>query len=162
MSDMVEETATVVRVEQGAAWVSITTRSACGHCGSSGDCGTAMVSQLFGEKENELRLENTLDAAVGDQVVIGVSNTMLLKASMLAYILPLLALILVVGLGRSIGLGDEMSTALGFVGLGLGLWVTNRITGGAEGRKAYCPVMLRTAKHEFIPSTIGFTTGVKT
>lgn len=162
MSDMIEETATVVRLEQGAAWVSIKTRSACGHCGSSTDCGTAMVSQLFGEKENQLRIDNSLEVQVGDRVVIGVPNTMLLKASILAYMLPLIALIVVVGLGRWIGLGEDLSTALGFVGLGLGLWVTNRITGGAQGRKAFCPVMLRRAKHEFIPNTIGFTTGVKT
>jgi sigma-E factor negative regulatory protein RseC len=162
MSDMIEETATVVRLEQGSAWVSIKTRSACGHCGSSSDCGTAMVAQLFGEKENLLRLDNSLDVEVGEQVVIGVPNTMLLKASILAYMLPLIALIVMVGMGRWMGLGDDFSTALGFIGLGLGLWVTNRITGGATGRKAYCPVMLRRARHEFIPSTIGFTTGVKT
>ena len=145
MSDMIEETASVVRVEAGVAWVATRSRSACGHCGAGNDCGTAMVAKLFGEKENLLRLDNPLDARVGERVVIGVSDSMLLKASALAYLMPLLALIGAVALGQWSGLGEDLSTLLGFVGLGLGLWLTNYITGGSRSRKAYCPVMLRRA-----------------
>ena len=157
MSDMIEETATVMRVEAGTAWVATKSRSACGHCGSGSDCGTAMVAKLFGEKENLLRLDNSLDARVGEQVVIGVSDALLLKASALAYLLPLLALIAAVALGQWSGMGEDLSSLLGFIGLGLGLWTTNYITGGAQGRKAYCPVMLRRAGTEFTLSQIQFT-----
>jgi len=155
--NMIEETATVVRVELGAAWVSIRSRSACGHCSSGSDCGTAMVAKLFGEKENLLRLDNSLDAAVGEQVVIGVSDALLLKASAMAYLLPLTVLIAAVAVGQWLGLGDELSTLLGFTGLGLGLWFTNRITGGARGRGTYCPVMLHRARPAFMAGSIEFT-----
>lgn len=143
MSEMIEETATVVRVEDGAAWVATKSRSACGHCGASGDCGTAMVAKLFGERENLLRLDNSLDAEVGERVVIGVSNNLLLKASALAYLLPLLFLIALVALGQMLGMGEGASTLLGFVGLGIGLWAVNHVTGGTRGHKDYCPLMLR-------------------
>lgn len=149
MKQMIEETATVVRVEEGAAWVSVQTRSACGHCGASADCGTAMIAKLFGEKENLLRLANPLGVVAGDRVVIGVSNALLLKASMLAYLLPLVSFIAVVGIGQWLGLDEEVSTILGFAGLGAGLWLTNHLTGGRHGREAYCPVMLRRAGAEF-------------
>ena len=145
MSDMIEETARVVRVEDGSAWVATKSRSACGHCGASSDCGTAMVAKLFGERDNLLRLDNLLDVQVDEQVVIGVTDSLLLKASALAYMLPLLFLIAMVGLGEWMGLGESMGTLLGFVGLGIGLWAVNHVTGGAAGRKDYCPVMLRRA-----------------
>lgn len=154
MSDMIEEIATVMRVEADTAWVATKSRSACGHCSSGSDCGTAMVAKLFGEKENLLRLDNSLDAQVGEQVVIGVSDALLLKASALAYLLPLIALIAAVALGQWSGLGEELSSLLGFIGLGLGLWSTNYITGGARGRKAYCPVMLRRTGPELALSQI--------
>lgn len=149
MSGMIEETATVVRIEEGSAWVSTSRRNACGHCGSGSDCGTAMLAKLFGDKENLLRLDNSLGAEVGEQVVIGVSNALLLKASLLAYLLPLLVFIAMVALGQWAGINEELSSLAGFIGLGLGLWITNHITGGAQGRKHYCPVMLRRAVPAF-------------
>lgn len=149
MSSMIEETATVVRVESGVAWVSSKSRSACGHCGSGNDCGTAMVAKLFGERENLLRLDNRLDARPGEQVVIGVSDALLLKASALAYLLPLLFLIAMVALGQMMGLGEGLGSLLGFVGLGFGLWAVNHVTGGARGRKNYCPVMLHRSEPHF-------------
>lgn len=161
MSTMIEETATVVRVEGRDAWVSVQTRSACGHCGASSHCGTAMVAQLFGEKENLLQLPDTLGVAPGDQVVIGVSNALLLKASMLAYIAPLLGFIAAVVLGQGIGMGEEASGLFGLAGLGLGLWLVNCVTGGRAARKNYCPVMLKRAGTHYVPVNTVFDTGVE-
>ncbi len=162
MSAMIEETAEVVRVEHGSAWVSIRSRNACGHCGSSGDCGTAMVAKLFGERENLLRLDNLLDARVGEQVVVGISNSLLLKASALAYIAPLLGFIAVVAVAQFVGVGEEASGLLGLAGFAGALWLVNRVTGGAAGRKAYCPTMLRRAAPSFVAANIPFNRGIET
>lgn len=161
MSDMIEETATVVRVDAGDAWVSVRTRSACGHCSAGSDCGTAMVAQLFGEKENLLRLHDTLGVAPGEQVVIGISNALLLKASALAYIAPLLGFIAAVVLGQAMGMGEEASGLFGLAGLGLGLWLINRVTGSSAGRKNYCPVMLKRTGTHYVPVNTVFDTGVE-
>lgn len=161
MSAMIEETATVVRVAEGDAWVSVRTRSACSHCGTSSDCGTAMVSRLFGEKENLLRLPDTLGVAPGEQVVIGVSNALLLKASLLAYIAPLLGFIAAMIIGQGVGMGEEASGIFGLAGLGIGLWLVNCVTGGSDARKNYCPVMLKRAGTHYVPVNTVFDTGVE-
>lgn len=161
MSDMIEETVTVARTQAGVAWVATRTRNACSHCETSSHCGTAMVAKLFGEKTNLLQIENSLDARAGEQVVIGISNALLLKASVLAYLLPLIMFIATVGLGQVLGLRESVGTLLGFCGLGLGLWIANLITGSLSGRMIYCPVMLRRVYQHTINPT-DFEKGVVT
>ncbi len=140
---MIEESGRVVAVRPGLAWVEITRRSACGTCDASSGCGTAVVAKLFSDKVNRLQVADTLGVQVGDRVVIGIADGTLTRASLAAYMLPLLALMIVAFLAQSAGASEEGSALLGIAGLGVGLWVTGRLTGGAAGRERYRPTLLR-------------------
>ena len=140
---MIEERARVVAVGPGSAWVESTRRSACGSCHASSGCGTAVVAKLFGDKVNRLQVADPLGVQVGDRVVIGIADGTLTCASLLAYVLPLLALMIVALLAQSAGASEGGSALFGIVGLCVGLWVTGRLTGGAAGRERYRPTLLR-------------------
>lgn len=118
---MIEETARVVRIESGHAWVETERRGACGSCASRTGCGTSTLADWFGRRTVSLRVGNGIGAQVGEQVVIGLPEAVLVAGAAWLYGLPLLTLLLGAGLGAawSGDAHDDLATALG--GL-LGLW----------------------------------------
>lgn len=150
---MLEETATVVRVEGASAWIATRPRSACSHCASAAGCETGMLSKVFGQRTTLLQLDNALDVHVGDQVVVGIPDALLVRASGLAYLMPLFALIAVVVLAEFMGLGPVLGEGgkalLGLGGLAGGLLLTRRIAGNGCHRR-YQPTMLRLDRPAFL------------
>ena len=90
---MIEETGVVVQVEGRYAWVETQSKSACGHCNVGENCGTSLLGKWFGRKRNRIQVCNHLDLQQGDFAVVGISNEMLIKASFLVYILPLMLMV---------------------------------------------------------------------
>jgi sigma-E factor negative regulatory protein RseC len=140
---MIEESALVVAVEPGFAWVETRRRSACTSCAVSSHCGTSAISKLFGARVSRLRVRDGIGVEVGDRVVIGLAEGALTRASLLAYLVPLIALMLVASAARTAGVGEGLSALAGLLGLCLGLWASGRLTGGAVGRRGYRPLLLR-------------------
>jgi sigma-E factor negative regulatory protein RseC len=139
---VIEEDARVLSVETGFAWVETSRRSSCSSCAASSDCGTSVVSKLFGERTNRLRVVDDIGVQAGDRVVIGISDAALTRASLLAYLLPLAALMLGAYGAQSAGAEEDVVALIGIVGLALGLLVTGRLTGGAAANERYRPVLL--------------------
>jgi sigma-E factor negative regulatory protein RseC len=91
---MIEETATVIAIEQGQLVLQASSRTACGGCAVKQGCGTSVLSGWLGRKVVNIRTDNTVDAKVGDEVVVGLGEDALLSGSIRIYLLPLLALML--------------------------------------------------------------------
>lgn len=142
---MIEEVASVVAVDDDGAWVETRRRSACGHCESAAICGTSALAKLFGEGRNRLRIDDPLGLRPGDRVVIGIPDGTLVRASLIAYLLPLIALVSAAGIGTALHLPEGAVALLGLAGLGAGLWLGGRITGGVAGRERYRPRLIRRA-----------------
>lgn len=90
---MIEETGLVVSVRGDLAEVEGQARSGCGSCAVEGTCGTSLLARYFGPKRLLLRAHNPIGARPGERVVIGLPESALLEASVLAYLVPLLAMI---------------------------------------------------------------------
>ncbi|MFW2374164.1 MAG: SoxR reducing system RseC family protein [Gammaproteobacteria bacterium] len=100
---MIEETATVVAVEGAYALLQTQRQSACQSCSVKTGCGTSVLSQVVGQRSSQLKVENTLQLKVGDEVVIGLLENSLVKGSLLIYALPIM---LMLGAGL---LGDQLA-----------------------------------------------------
>lgn len=140
---MLEENAIVVDVERGMVELSTRAHSACGHCGASGSCAGGVLGELLGSRQNRLYLPNTLGLRAGERVVIGIPDGLLVRASLMAYLLPLIGLFAGALAASSPTAGDAAVAGAGLLGLGLGLLATWYITGGARARSAYRPQILR-------------------
>lgn len=140
---MLEQTAIVARVEAGMAWVETQPLSACGHCGASGACGSGLLAGLLGRRRPLLAVADSLGVAVGDRVVIGVADQLLLHAALGAYLLPLVALVIGSGLAVAAGGGDGVVALAGVLGLVAGLAVTRVGTRRAATRERFRPRLLR-------------------
>lgn len=89
---MIEENGLVIATEGAEAWIETSRGSSCGSCEARG-CGTGALSQVLGRKSQRLRVKNTIGAETGEQVVLGISESALIKGSLAVYLVPLLALL---------------------------------------------------------------------
>ncbi len=145
---MIEEHAQVVAVQGDAAWVETQRGSACGSCAAHAGCGSAALGKLIGRRPTSVRVLNTAGALPGEEVVIGIDESALVRGSVLVYLVPLLALLGGAILGEAwwrpyAGGGEWPVIVAAVAGLALGLaWVRGRAPQlGQDAR--YQPTILR-------------------
>ncbi|WP_028486382.1 SoxR reducing system RseC family protein [Thiomicrorhabdus chilensis] len=86
----------VVELDGAFALVDVQRQTGCGGCQSQAGCGTATLSKLFSPNRSApVRVLNTLDAQVGDRVVVSLDESQVVRQAFMAYGLPLIGLFLV-------------------------------------------------------------------
>jgi sigma-E factor negative regulatory protein RseC len=88
---MIEQQGQVVRIENGDASVRIGATSGCPACDAGKGCGAGVFGRLLQRKPATIRVENTIDARVGQSVIVGLPETVYLRLVLLLYALPLLS-----------------------------------------------------------------------
>ncbi|MGE5548690.1 MAG: SoxR reducing system RseC family protein [Solirubrobacterales bacterium] len=124
-NDTVEGFARVVAVEGPRVVLEPEQTTACGHCVSSSVCGMGSPGNRLRLRRFSLRNEQGLE--VGDRVVVGVSESSLLKASLVAYAAPLICMLVAMVVAQRMTGSDIAAMAgavgglaLGFIGARLG------------------------------------------
>jgi sigma-E factor negative regulatory protein RseC len=146
---MIEESALVVDCEQDFAIVETQVKAACGSCNSASGCSTSVLSGLFKRRHNRLRVRNSIRAVPGQRVVIGLQERALVSASLMAYLMPLLFLILgaiaaqQAALHWSWSATELWSIAGGLLGLIIGLALLRRFSLRSRRDPNYQAVILR-------------------
>jgi len=112
---MIETRVRVVRASGGTAWVEPTEQSGCGGCRAKSTCGIGGMSKVFriGRAPIAVDCGNTRP---GEELVVSLSESDLVRASLFAYLLP--AVLAIVGAAVLADFGDGIS-ALGTVAGGL-------------------------------------------
>ncbi len=119
---LVEGTARVVAVEGDVAWLEPEQTTSCGSCASSGLCGAKGIGTIASRLERRrFPLDNRPGLAVGERVVVGVSERALLKASGTAYALPLVVMFGAGAVAQWLAGSDGITMAAMVAGLALGL-----------------------------------------
>jgi len=140
---MLEEAGVVLRVEGELAIVKTKRSTMCDGCHSGSVCRA-----LGGGSDMEVAARNEAGAKVGDEVRVTVASKTFLKASFLAYMVPVAALIIGALLGSTMGrtLSSRVSSDLFAVVFGLALFLLSFLLmrvwvkrPGADGQ--YCPVI---------------------
>lgn len=148
---MIEESGRVVAIDGNDAWVETSRRSSCGSCEAKG-CGTGTLSQILGRKTQRLRVKNPIGAVPGDQVILGIRESALIKGSLAVYLVPLLAL-LGGGLfgelmGAQLGVPGEGATLFSaLIALGLSLLWLRRFNRRVADDERFNAVILRRENH---------------
>lgn len=103
MVGMTVEKARVISIEpssaadNGALWVEVFQQSTCGSCEAKGACGQGVLSRWLSRGSHSIRVLCDKGQAdfftVGQWVDIAVPDGVVLKASLIAYLLPLFSLI---------------------------------------------------------------------
>lgn len=151
---MIEELARVVSVGDGYAELEVQRGSSCGSCAAKASCGTSAISRFLGSRSARIRLENRLGAKVGEEVVLGLPEQALPKASFLVYIVPLLAMLGMAAIAEWLsglyGLagGEAITVTSGLLGLWGGIMLARWLSverPGSRHADQFSPVMLKRA-----------------
>jgi sigma-E factor negative regulatory protein RseC len=87
---MIEELAVVVKIENHQVWVESGQNSACGGCLQKAACTTNILGSVL--KKKSVPVDSEIQLNTGDQVMVAIDENLLLRASLLLYLLPLVAL----------------------------------------------------------------------
>ena len=117
---MVEESASVVKVEGEVVWVQAIQQTACGSCQAQKGCGHSLLAKV-GQKQIELPVaRNGVEVVEQDQVIIGVPEQAILRSSLLMYGVPLFAMILVALIAATVGAPEGYIVITAFIALIMG------------------------------------------
>jgi len=132
---MITETGKVVALKGDRAWVQTIRTSACQSCSARSGCGQRALASVSGGRANQILVANTVDARVGDEVVIGVDEQSVLTASLAVYGLPLVLMVLgSIGAYRWLGATDLVAIAGALTGLAAGFIAVRHWQSGSGDR----------------------------
>jgi len=145
---MIEEQVQVVGIEGDQLILEAQVKTTCGSCEARQACGTAVLSKVVGRKFSHFKVKNTVDAQVGDTIVIGLPERVLLSGSLLIYFLPVFGMIILALLADFILLagapGRDLSIALSaFFGFGLCVLLARWILSSRYSRLRLTPVIIK-------------------
>jgi sigma-E factor negative regulatory protein RseC len=160
---VIEEQAQVVALEGEEAWVETARRSSCGSCEARG-CGTGALSQVLGARVQRMRVHNPIQAQPGDSVILGIEEGVLLRGSLMVYILPLLLMLGGGLLGEALapqwgGELEALSLLFGLLGLVGGFFLLRRYQRRVARDPRFTATILRQAAPAARPITMNFSSG---
>ena len=148
---MLRESGRVVALDQDALWVETIQQSTCGSCIAQKGCGQSLLSRL-GVKPVYLRVllegRPAQNYRVNDVIQLGIADDVVVKGSLLAYLLPLL-LMFVFALAAYSTMGNELATILSaVVGFFLGAISVRWHARYYRNHSSYQPVIIDEFKSE--------------
>ena len=132
--------------EPTEAWVETLRKSTCGSCQAKAGCGQSLLVQWADSKRTHIKVVTEQAVAVGDEVVLGIQEHTLVKGSLAAYGLPLLAMVLLTLLASGAGLAEPWVILSALAGLGLGFGAV-RLYGRLTDEQAYRPQVVEVVGH---------------
>lgn len=114
---MIEEQGRVVALEPGAVWVETLRKSTCSSCSANAGCGQGLLDRLgVGGRRGHVRALCDLHLRVGDAVIIGVREDLLVRGSLLVYLAPLVGLFAAALFAQWLALGEPLVIACAIAG----------------------------------------------
>ncbi|MDD5058779.1 MAG: SoxR reducing system RseC family protein [Sideroxydans sp.] len=123
---MIETTARVVSSNNGTVLVETSVQSGCGSCQSREACGISGLGKYFSGTRKTIAVQCDAKVQAGDELQLNMSEGDLLKAGLLAYLLP--SVLALVGAGVASGWGDAAAVLGAVAGIALG-FLLGRLSG---------------------------------
>jgi sigma-E factor negative regulatory protein RseC len=135
---MIEEFAVVTKRFDDHVMLEIERRTACGLCGQKRGCGNATWGRLLGHDSHEFAAENAIDANVGDSVVVGIDERVVLSSAFYLYVVPLLSMLVGAVLADVLADNQFYVIVASAAGLLVGFaWVKGHLIGYGKLKKPY-------------------------
>src|SRR5512139_1755058 len=119
----IETRARVVSTASGKVWVEAGSQQGCAACQSQSSCGVSGLGKFLGRNKPPVALACDLAVQPGDSLVLNIAESDLLRAGLLAYLLPALLSVAGAIAATLAGLGDAAAAAAMAAGFAAGLGV---------------------------------------
>lgn len=123
---MIETSAKVVSAANGTVLVEPRNESGCGGCKSRSACGVSGLGQYFSGNRKAIEVQCDATLVAGDELQLSMSEGDMLKAGLLAYLLP--SVLALAGAGMAASHGDVAAVLGAALGVAAGL-LLGRISG---------------------------------
>jgi sigma-E factor negative regulatory protein RseC len=117
---MIEEQAVVIKASKERVTLEVVRDKPCGLCGQVRGCGNSIWGKIFSHQSGHIETRNDLNAKLGDVVILGIDETLMLKSSLMLYGVPLLLMFLGMVIANS--LAKEMVELYTLAGAVTGLF----------------------------------------
>ena len=121
---MIETRVRVVSATNGTAWVAASQESGCSACQSKSSCGISGLGDFLSNRRPYLPIRQ-FGAKAGDELLVCIDESELLRASLFAYLLPAVLAIVFAGIADGLALGDVTAALAAVFGLISGLLVAH-------------------------------------
>ena len=125
---MIETTARVVSSDNGTVMVQPSAQSGCGGCGSRSVCGVSGLGKYFSGNRKSIAVKCNANVRPGDELQLSMNEGDMLKAGLLAYLLPSVLALVGASVAASYGFGDVGAVLGAAAGVAVGLLI-GRLTG---------------------------------
>ena len=125
---MIETTARVVSSDNGTVMVQPSTQSGCGGCGSRSVCGVSGLGKYFSGNRKAIAVKCDANVHAGDELQLSMNENDMLKAGLLAYLLPSVLALVGAGVAAAYGWGDIGAVLGAATGVTVGLLI-DRLSG---------------------------------
>jgi sigma-E factor negative regulatory protein RseC len=125
---MIETTARVVSADNGTVMVEASTQSGCGGCQSRSVCGVSGLGKYFSGNRKAIAVKCDANVRAGDELQLSMDEGDMLKAGLLAYLLPSVLALIGASVAAGYGLGDVGAVLGAAAGVAVGL-LMGRLTG---------------------------------
>ena len=123
---MTQDAVVLKRLDHGMAEVSVVRGTACG--GNCGSCESCMY-----ENEFHIQAINRINALPGQKVIIETESAQIYKAEFLAYILPLVLLVIGYLIAMAFGAVEGIRILFGFLAMMIGAIILSITQKGKKG-----------------------------
>jgi sigma-E factor negative regulatory protein RseC len=125
---MIETTARVVSADNGTVMVQPSAQSGCGGCGSRSVCGVSGLGKYFSGNRKSIAVKCDANVRAGDELQLSMNEGDMLKAGLLAYLLPSVLALVGASVATAYGWGDVGAVLGATAGVAAGLLI-GRFTG---------------------------------
>jgi sigma-E factor negative regulatory protein RseC len=125
---MIETTARVVSTDNGTVMVQPSAQSGCGGCGSRSVCGVSGLGKYFSGNRKAIAVKCDANVHAGDELQLSMNEGDMLKAGLLAYLLPSVLALVGASVAAAYGWGDVGAVLGAAAGVAVGL-LAGRLTG---------------------------------
>ena len=142
---MLKESGRVVAVDQDSLWVETIQKSTCGSCVAQKGCGQSLLSRL-GAKPVYLRVllegRPAHKYKVDDTIQLGIADNLVVKGSLVIYLLPLLAMLVFTLIAHTV-IAYEIATVLSaIIGFFLGSFLVYWYAKSYDNHNLYQPFII--------------------
>jgi sigma-E factor negative regulatory protein RseC len=120
---MIETRARVISISSGKVWVEASTEQGCAACHSQSTCGLSGLGKYLNRGRAPVPVNCNLAVQPGDSLVMSLAESDLLRAGLLAYLLPTVLSVLGAIAATLSGLGDAAAAAAMLAGFAAGLGI---------------------------------------
>lgn len=153
---MIEERAVILSLEANVAApdspsiavLEIERKTACGLCGQTRGCGNSIWGKLFAHRSTAFKASNSINATIGQSVIVGINEQALLRSALLLYLLPLVTMLIASILVMQVNDSNGVVMLAALAGLIVGLLWVKGFTASHQYFVMQQPIILRLASDD--------------